>query len=112
MPISLQPRRLVFWPPSLKQRGWVAARNSNPASPLPCVLYAATPPGRLAVAPVSTSSGGKGEEIPWVSFAGLARLNRADPQRVKALWFGRQIPEFSTFYEFAPVHVGPYTTNS
>ncbi|KAL8428495.1 hypothetical protein ACSSS7_007190 [Eimeria intestinalis] len=93
------PRRLVFTPASLKQRGWLAFRRSDPTRPLPCLLYAAVPPGRLAVAPAAngsssnndstsdSSSGRREEDIPWVSFIGLARLNRANPLKVKSLWF-------------------------
>ncbi|KAL8432297.1 hypothetical protein Efla_000881 [Eimeria flavescens] len=107
-----RPRRLVFSPASLKQRGWLAARRVDPARPLPCMLYAAVPPGRLAVAPACSGGGSKGssrrngEDIPWVSFAGLARLHRADPLKAKRLWFGQQTADFSAFYESASLPVG------
>ncbi|XP_026193685.1 uncharacterized protein LOC34619039 [Cyclospora cayetanensis] len=102
-----RPRRLVFSPPSLKERGWLAARSCKAGkNPLSCILYAATPPGRLAVAPASSISAATDKsDIPWVSFSGLARLNRTEPLRAKALWFGHQAPEFASFYESAPPHV-------
>ncbi|KAL8271209.1 hypothetical protein Esti_004870 [Eimeria stiedai] len=115
-----RPRRLVFTPASLKQRGWLAVRRRDPSRPLPCLLYAAVPPGRLAVAPATSSSSNnndsssssnnsssnrKEEDIPWVSFVGMARLNRVNPLKVKSLWFGQQAPDFNAFYEFAPPQV-------